>query len=86
LPASWCWIGYEPRIVGNAVGTTLIFNGCCGAMAFGLSFWAGSRFPAPTPTMRMRFVESAAICSVLLVFMEIRHTVNGGDVYRATAA
>jgi uncharacterized membrane protein len=52
-----------------------------------LSFWAGSHFlrrrgdDAP-----LRAVEAAAILfTVLLVFMEIRHAVNGGDVYRDTA-
>src|SRR6202035_4625926 len=34
----------------------------------------------------LRTVEAAAILfTVLLAFMEIRHAVNGGDVYRDTA-
>ena len=78
-------IGYEPRIVGDAVGTTPIFNWLLwGYGVPALSFWAGSIFlrrrgdDAP-----LRAVESAAILfTVLLVFMEIRHAVNGGDVYR----
>ena len=51
------------------------------------SFWAGSIFlrrrgdDAP-----LRTVEAAAILfTVLLAFMEIRHAVNGGDVYRHSA-
>jgi uncharacterized membrane protein len=76
--------GYEPRIVGDAVGTTLIFNWLLwGYGVPALSFWAASIFlrrrgdDAP-----LRAVESAAILfTVLLVFMEIRHAVNGGDVY-----
>ena len=81
-------IGYEPRIVGSAVGTTPIFNWLL--LGYGIpaaSFWAGSIFlrrggdDAP-----LRTVESAAILfTVLLAFMEIRHAVNGGDVYRNNA-
>jgi uncharacterized membrane protein len=78
-------IGYEPRIAGEAVGTTPIFNWLL--WGYGIpaaSFWIGSIFlrrrgdDAP-----LRTVESAAILfTVLLAFMEIRHAVNGGDVYR----
>ncbi|HEY3891436.1 MAG TPA: DUF2339 domain-containing protein [Bradyrhizobium sp.] len=81
-------IGYEPRIVGNAVGTTPIFNWLLwGYGVPALSFWTASVFlrrrgdDAP-----LRAVESAAILfTVLLLFMEIRHAINGGDVYRDTA-
>ncbi len=81
-------IGYEPRIVGDMVGTTPIFNWLLWGYGIpALSFWAGSIFlrrggdDAP-----LRTVESAAILfTVLLVFMEIRHAVNGGDVYRNSA-
>jgi uncharacterized membrane protein len=80
-------IGYEPRIVGDAVGTTPIFNWLLwGYGVPALSFWAASallRRRADDPPLRM--VESAAILfTVLLAFMEIRHAVNGGDVYRDT--
>ena len=78
-------IGYEPRIVGDAVGTTPIFNWLL--LGYGLpalSFWMASVFlrrrgdDAP-----LRTVESAAILfTVLLVFLEISHAINGGDVYR----
>jgi uncharacterized membrane protein len=81
-------IGYEPRIVGHAVGTTPIFNWLLwGYGVPAAAFWAGSHFlrrggdDAP-----LRTVESAAILStVLLAFMEIRHAVNNGDVYRQSA-
>ena len=81
-------IGYEPRIVGDAVGTTPIFNWLLWGYGIpALSFWAASVFlrrRGDDPPLRT--VESAAILfTVLLVFMEIRHTVNGGDVYRDTA-
>jgi uncharacterized membrane protein len=81
-------IGYEPRIVGEAVGTTPIFNWLL--LGYGipaLSFWAGSIFlrrrgdDAP-----LRTVESAAILfTVLLAFMEIRHAANNGNVYHDIA-
>jgi len=81
-------IGYEPRIVGDAVGTTPIFNWLLwGYGAPALSFWIGSYFlrrRGDDPPLRS--LEAAAILfTVLLAFMEIRHAVNGGDVYRATA-
>jgi uncharacterized membrane protein len=82
-------IGYEPRIVGDAVGTTPIFNWLLWGYGIpALSFWTGSTFlrrrgdDAP-----LRTVESAAILfTVLLSFMEIRHAVNGGDVYRVNTS
>ena len=81
-------IGYEPRIVGDAVGTTPIFNWLLWGYGIpALSFWTASYFlrrrgdDAP-----LRAVESAAILfTVLLAFMEIRHAINSGDVYRNTA-
>ena len=81
-------IGYEPRIVGDAVGTTPIFNWLLWGYGIpALSFWAASVFlrrRGDDPPLRA--VELAAILfTVLLVFMEIRHAVNGGDVYRDTA-
>jgi uncharacterized membrane protein len=79
---------YEPRIAGDAIGTTPIFNWLLwGYGVPALAFWGGSRFlrrrgdDAP-----QRAVESAAILfTVLLVFLEIRHAVNGGDIYRNNA-
>ncbi len=81
-------IGYEPRIVGDMVGATPIFNWLLWGYGIpALSFWAGGIFlrrggdDAPVGA-----VESAAILlTVLLVFLQIRHAVNGGDVYRDTA-
>ncbi len=79
---------YEPRIAGDAIGTTPIFNWLLwGYGVPALAFWGGSRLlrrrgdDAP-----QRAVESAAILfTVLLVFTEIRHAVNGGDIYRDVA-
>ncbi len=81
-------VGYEPRIVGEAVGTTPIFNWLLWGYGIpALSFWMASIFlrrrgdDAP-----LRSVEAAAILfTVLLVFLEIRHAMNGGNVYRDTA-
>jgi uncharacterized membrane protein len=78
-------IGYEPRIVGEAVGADFVFNWLLWGYGIpALSFWVGSFFlrhrgdDAP-----LRAVEAAAVLFiVLLAFMEIRHAVNGGDVYR----
>lgn len=81
-------IGYEPRIVGNAVGTTPIFNWLLWGYGIpALSFWAGSLFLRRRgDDASLRSVEAAAILfTVLLVFLEIRHAVNGGDVYRGIA-
>ncbi len=79
-------IGYEPRIVGDAVGATPVFNWLLWGYGIpALSFWLASFFlrrrgdDAP-----LRAVEAAAVLfTVLLAFMEIRHATNGGDVYRA---
>jgi uncharacterized membrane protein len=80
--------GYEPRIVGDAVGTTPIFNWLLwGYGVPALSFWiAGIFLRRRGDDAPLRAVESAAILfTALLAFMEIRHAVNGGDVYRDTA-
>jgi uncharacterized membrane protein len=82
-------IGYEPRIVGNEVGTTPIFNWLL--WGYGIpaaSFWVGSHFlRGRADDAPLRIVESAAILfTVLLAFMEIRHAINGGDVYRDAAS
>ena len=81
-------IGYEPRIVGDAVGTTPIFNWLLWGYGIpALSFWAGSIFLRRSgDDAPLRSVEAAAILfTVLLAFMEIRHFVNNGDVYRQSA-
>jgi uncharacterized membrane protein len=78
-------IGHEPRIVGDAVGTTPIFNWLLWGYGIpALSFWGASillrRRGDDAP---LGMVEAAAILfTVLLAFMEIRHWANGGDVYR----
>src|ERR1700727_1297139 len=79
---------YEPRIAGDAVGTTPIFNWLLwGYGVPALSFWIGSMFLRRRgDDASLRSVEAAAILfTVLLVYLEIRHAVNGGDVYRSSA-
>jgi uncharacterized membrane protein len=81
-------MGYEPRVVGDLVGTTPIFNWLLwGYGVPAASFWGASvllrRRGDDAP---LRMVESAAILfTVLLAFLEIRHLVNNGDVYRDAA-
>jgi uncharacterized membrane protein len=82
-------IAHEPRIAGEAIGTTPIFNWLLwGYGVPALSFWAASYFLRrrgdDTP---LRVVEAAAILfTVLLAFVEIRHAVNGGDIYRVNTS
>jgi len=77
-------IGYEPRIAGDAVGPTPIFNWLL--WGYGIpaaSFWtAGHLMRRRGDDAPLRIVESAAILfTVLLVFMEIRHVIYDGDIY-----
>jgi len=81
-------IGYEPRIVGDAIGTTPVFNWLLwGYGVPAASFWTASLWMRRSgDDVPLRMMESAAILfTVLLAFLEIRHAVNGGDVYRADA-
>ena len=79
----------EPRIVGADVGTVPIFNWLL--YGFGVptaAFWfAGHRLRRRADDAPARVVDLAAIFfTVLLVFLEIRHFMTGGDVYRETTA
>jgi len=77
-------IGYEPRIVGADVGTTPIFNWLLyGYGVPSASFWfAGHRLRRRADDWAASTVEAAAILfTVLLGLLEIRHYVNGGNLY-----
>ena len=77
-------VGWEPRIVGSDVGTTPIFNWILyGYGVPAISFWvAGRLLRRRADDQPSRMVESAAILfTVLLVNLEIRHFMNGGDIY-----
>ncbi|MDA9497221.1 DUF2339 domain-containing protein [Bradyrhizobium sp. CCBAU 11357] len=74
-------IVYDPRIVGDAVGTTPIFNWLL--WGYGLpaaSFWGASIFlRRRADDAPLRVVETAAILfTALLAFAEIRHFATGG--------
>src|SRR5262245_28269534 len=78
-------IGWEPRIVGADVGTTPIFNWLLyGYGVPALAFWvAGHLLRKRADDVPSRMVDSLAILfTVLLVFVEIRHYINAGDIYR----
>jgi uncharacterized membrane protein len=80
---------HEPRIVGTDVGTTPIFNWLL--YGFGIpaaAFWlAGRRLRRRADDAPARVVDLAALFfTVLLVFLEIRHFITGGDVYREGTA
>ncbi|MBV9565515.1 MAG: DUF2339 domain-containing protein [Bradyrhizobium sp.] len=80
-------IGYEPRIAGDDVGTTPIFNWLLwGYGVPALSFWVASHLlRRRADDVPLRMIEAAAtLFTVLLAFMEIRHAIYGGDVYRDT--
>ena len=82
-------VGWEPRIVGSDVGTTPIFNWILyGYGVPAISFWvAGHLLRKRADDQPSRMVDSAAILfTVLTAFLEIRHFMNGGDIYRHTSA
>jgi uncharacterized membrane protein len=82
-------IGWDPRIVGNDIGTTPIFNWLL--YGYGIpaaAFWLGGyllrRRADDAPT---RIIEAGALLlTVLLVFLEIRHYINNGNIYGRTAS
>jgi uncharacterized membrane protein len=81
-------VGYEPRIIATAVGTTPIFNWLLygygiPAAAFWVAGWLLRRRADDLPA---RMVDAAAILfTVLLAILEIRHYVTGGDIYRPSS-
>jgi uncharacterized membrane protein len=78
-------IAWEPRIVGTDVGTTPIFNWLLyGYGVPAAAFWvAGHLLRRRADDVPARAVDAGAILfTVLLAFLEIRHFMNDGDVYR----
>jgi uncharacterized membrane protein len=77
-------VGWDLRVVGDHFGTTPIFNWIL--YGYGLpavAFWTGARIlRRRADDTSVRSVESAAILfTALTAFLEIRHFMNGGDVY-----
>ena len=80
-------IMWEPRIVGSDVGTTPIFNWLLwGYGVPALSFWlAGYLLRQRADDIPARMADSAAILfTVLAAFLQIRHYITGGNIYRAS--
>src|SRR5262249_25732978 len=78
-------IGWEPRIVGADVGATPILNWLLyGYGVPALAFWvAGYLMRKRADGVPPRWVDSLAILfPVVWVFVEIRHYINAGDIYR----
>jgi uncharacterized membrane protein len=77
-------VAYEPRIVGDELGSAPIFNWLLyGYGVPALSFWfAGWLLRRRADDLPARMVDSGAILfTVLLAIAEIRHYVSGGDIY-----
>jgi uncharacterized membrane protein len=80
-------IAWEPRIAGSDIGARPIFNWLLyGYGVPAASFWvAGHLLRRRGDDLPVRILEAAAILfTVLLVFFEIRHAMNGGDIYGTT--
>jgi uncharacterized membrane protein len=78
-------VAWNPRIVGDDVGTTPIFNWLLwGYGVPAVSFWlAGHILRKRADDFPARAVDSAAILfTALTAMLEIRHLMNDGDIYR----
>jgi len=79
---------YDPRIVGDNLGETVVFNWLLfgygvPALAFGLATRLMRRSGDDAP---LRVTQALTIlCSALLLVFEIRHAMNGGDPFAATS-
>jgi len=98
IPAlRWCVAGlglivaarffYEPRIVGDDLGTTPIFNWLLWgygipALAFGVSAYVLQQRKQDVPVLVAQGLS--IVFSALLCFFEIRHALNGGNPYEPT--
>jgi uncharacterized membrane protein len=77
-------IVWEPRVVGDDLGTTPFFNWLLYGYGMpALSFWiAGYRLRQRADDVPSRTLDAAAILfTVLFAVLEIRHAMNDGDVY-----
>lgn len=81
-------VAYDPRIAGSELGTTPVFNWLLwGYGVPALSFWlAGWLLRKRKDDFPSRLADSLAILFTALFFsLQIRHSVNGGDIYKDTA-
>ena len=81
-------LAYEPRVVGDDLGTTPIFNWLLyGYGVPAASFWlAGWQLRQRADDLPARMVDAGAVLfTVLLVVLEIRHYVGSGNIYRPAA-
>ena len=81
-------IGWMQHIVGVDVGTTPIFNWLL--YGYGIpaaAFWlGGTLLRRRADDQPARMIEAGALLlTVLTVFLEIRHYINSGDIYRPSA-
>lgn len=80
-------LAYEPRVVAE-LGTTPVFNWLLfgygvPALAFGLAARLMQREPEDAP---VRIAQALALLfAAFLVFFEIRHALNGGEIYAPAA-
>jgi uncharacterized membrane protein len=78
-------VAYDPRIVGGDLGATPILNWILYGYGIpALCFWLGGHIlRRRADDMPARSVDSAAILfTALTAFLEIRHLMNDGDIYR----
>jgi uncharacterized membrane protein len=81
-------IAWQPQIVGRDVGTTPIFNWLLyGYGVPAAAFWlAGHLLRRRSDDVPARTADAAALLfAVLLAFLELRHVMTGGEVYRASS-
>ncbi len=80
-------VAWEPRIVGTDVGTTPIFNWLLWGYGIpALAFWtAGYLLRRRADDAPARIADSLAILfTVLLLGLQIRHYITGGNIYAQT--
>jgi uncharacterized membrane protein len=81
-------VAWDPRIVGSDVGSTPIFNWILyGYGVPAAAFWLGGYLlRRRADDWSSRVCDSAALLFVVLVvFLEIRHYITGGDIYRVSS-